>query len=375
MKHKLLVAAAVLGVVVLIGFKLLRPVPPMTAERPGPAAPPAQSVRVPAPRLPVTAAAAEPATVETNSEANAMALLTRLFGTNGLPGLKPEQLEAYLKENHRSAESLLVAARTTGDKTFLREAMEKYPNDPRVAFDAFFRNGPYDSTKPASEERRKWLDVLQQNDSKNALGDYLSARDHFRSGQTELALRELQSASGKSEFQDYSLDFLQSAEEAYRAGGYSEASAKYAATYELPLPTLSELKQLGQNAVDLAKQYQQAGDTASAQAVLQLGLNLGERFNGPGQFPLINTLVGIAIEKNLLAAMDPNSAYGNSGSTVQNRIDALNQQRTDIKTLVKQSDAILPTMSDQDLIGFFDRTRMFGEAAAMRWAVGKYGQH
>jgi hypothetical protein len=32
-------------------------------------------------------------------------------------------------------------------------------------------------------------------------------------------------------------------------------------------------------------------------------------------------------------------------------------------------------MSDQDLINFRDRERMLGEAAAMRWAVEKYGAH
>jgi hypothetical protein len=303
-------------------------------------------------------------------------LLSRLFGSNGIPDLKPEQLEAYLAQNHRSAQSLLAAERTTGDKSFLREAMEKYPNDPRVAFEAYFRGGSYDREKVAPEEARKWLDALRRADPDNALGDYLSARDHFKSGQTELALQELQAGSGKSEYQDYSLDFLQASEEAYRAAGYSEAPAKWAATSNLLLPSLYELKYLSVSAADLVKQYQQAGDSASAQAVQQMGFSVGQRCYGPDQFPLINTLVGIAIDKIMLGTMDPNSSYPNSGNpnwTVQNQFDALNQQRADIKTLVNQSEPILPTLSDQDLSNYKDRMQMFGEAAAMRWVIEKYG--
>jgi hypothetical protein len=378
MKGKFLVAVAVLLGVVLVGLKLFRPVP---AEPPASNSTPVDTVRRSPPRRPVapSPAPAESTTVEpATPESNLIALYLRLFGTNGLPDLKPEQLETYLKENHRSAQSLLAVERATGDRAFLREAMEKYPNDPHVAFEAYFRGSSYDREKAAPEETRKWLDALRRADPNNALGDYLSARDHFKSGQTELALQELQSASGKSAYQDYSLDFLQASEEAYRAAGYSEAPAKWAATSNLLLPTLYELKYLSLSAADLVKQYQQAGDTASAQAVQQMGFSIGERCYGPGQFPLINTLVGIAIDKIMLGTMDPTSPYSISGNpnwTAQNQIDALNQQRADIKELVKQSDAILPTMSDQDLINFRDRERMLGEAAAMRWAVEKYGAH
>jgi hypothetical protein len=372
MKGKFLVAVAVLLGVVLVGLKLFRPVP---VEPPAPNSTPVDTVRRSPPRRPVAAPAESTAVEPATPESNLIALYIRLFGTNGIPDVKPEQLETYLKENHRSAQSLLAATRVTGDKSFLREAMEKYPNDPRVAFEAYFRGGSYDRTQPASEESRKWLDALRQSDPNNALGDYLSARENFKSGQTELALQELQAASSKGQFRDYSLDFLQSAEEAYRAAGYSELAAKSAAGSNLLLPTLYELKQVGLSMADLANQYRQAGDAQSAQTMLQMESNLLDRFNGPDQFPLINQLVGIAIEKNFLGTMDPNAAYGSAGSTVQNRLDAINQQRADIKVLVQQSDALLPTLSDQDLVNFRDRERMFGAAAAMRWVIDKYGPH
>lgn len=303
-----------------------------------------------------------------------IALLERVYGTNGMPTVKTQQLEAYLKENHRSAASLLAASRLTGDRALLREAMEKFPNDPRVAFDAYYRSEVNDRTKPADEERRKWLEALKQSDPGNALADYLAARDDFLAGRTEAALQEIQTASGKSTFQDYSLDFLQNSEEALRAAGYSDLAAKVSATWNLPLPQLYDLKQVGVSLTDLAKQYQQAGDTASAQAALQMAMTLGDRFSGPGQWPLINTLVGMAVQKIALGAMDPSALYGDSGKTVQQQIAAIDEQRAAIRVLTKQSDAFQSTISDSELTGYFDRIRIFGERAAMQWLVDRHAQ-
>jgi hypothetical protein len=320
-----------------------------------------------APRLPLA-----PRQVETETNVLAFTNAFTRWSKGERPELTVEQVEAYLHQNHRNAVSLLAAARVSGDKSYLREAMEKFPNDPHVAFDAYFRSDPYDSTQPASEERRKWLDSFKQSDPDNALPNYLAARDDFKAGKTDIALQELQAASNKSLFQDYLLDSLQSTEEAYRAAGYSEAEAKTIASSNLLLPHLSDAKQLAQNLVDLANQYRQSGDSASAQAILQMGIGLGGRFNGPGEFPLINTLVGIAIERNLLAAMDPNSPFFDTGLTVQQQLDALNQRRVSLKPIAAQHDALLPQMSDADLVSFYDRLRLFGEPAAMNWAVNKY---
>ncbi len=373
MKSKLLFAAVALLTLVLVGLNQFRTVPPATPEPLAANSNAALSshARLPARHLPLVA----DSDLSAAEDPSATNLFFRIFGTNDIPRLKPEQLEAWLKAGHRSAASLLAASRVTGDRSFLREAMEKYPNDPRVALDAYFFSESYDRSKAASPDRRKWLDVLKQSDPDNALGNYLAARDDFNAGRPDLALQELQAASGKSNFRDYSLNYLQDAEEAYRAAGYSEVAAKWAAGANLLLPTLYDLKQTGQSLVDLANQYRQAGDIESAQAALQMGLTLPPRFNGPDQFPLINTLVGIAIEKNLLTAMDPGAPFGGTGLTVQNELDALTQQRNDLRDLATQSEALLPMLSDQDLINDRERMYMFGGPAAMRWVIEKYGQH
>jgi hypothetical protein len=295
-------------------------------------------------------------------------LIERLLRGDGIE-LTPEQISAFLTANHRNAESLLAAFRTSKDLTYLREAKERFPDDPRVQFAAIFRS---DST----EERSQWLDSLRQTAPDNALPDYLSALDDLKAGRTAEGVQELTAAAGKTGYQDYVLDSIQSAEEAYRSAGYSAAEAKFIATREAPLPQLAQLKQLSLSIVDLANSYQQAGDNASAQTMLQMAIQMGQQLdpNGPsGQF-LINNFVGIAIQLNALNALDPASAYGTSGQTIQDYMDQLTQERAAMKQVGQRTKDMWQNISPEDTISFFDREKLFGEQAALQWYVNKSGQ-
>jgi hypothetical protein len=215
------------------------------------------------------------------------------------------------------------------------------------------------------------LDAFKQSAPDNALANYLSAVDYFNVGQTDQAVQELITASDKPQFQDYSLNSVQDNEEAYLAAGYSVAEAKAIAFLPtaMALPDLRDLKQLGQDMVDLANSYRQTGDEASAQAALQMAMNLGQQASA-GEY-MIDLDLGLKVERNALRAMDPNSPYGNDGQTVQDRLSQLTQQIAAGYELDKQADPLMQTMSDQDWISFTDRSRVFGEQAALRWLVNK----
>jgi hypothetical protein len=88
----------------------------------------------------------------------------------------------------------------------------------------------------------------------------------------------------------------------------------------------------------------------------------------------VSRLVGMFVERAALNAMDPNSPYGNTGQTVQARMDQLAQQRTAINDLAQQAEPLLPTMSDQDWMSYKERWKLFGEEAASRWVISKYGR-
>jgi RNA polymerase sigma factor (sigma-70 family) len=319
--------------------------------------------RLPAPTVPLPAQTASLPS-EILPSTNLYALLTNKTAT-----LAAAQIEPYLKMNHRSAASLLAAFRTTGDTALLEEAMQRFPRDPQVGFEAALRK----EASPA--EKRQWLDAFKQSAPDNALSHYLSATDYFKAGQADQAIRDLVAASGKAQFQDYSLDRMQNDEEAYRTAGYSVAEARSVANLHLVLPQLVQVKDLAGSIVDLAKSYQQTGDEASRQAALGMAIELGQRYSSASSAQsLISQLVGVSVERMALNAMDPGSPYGNEGQTVQDRLGQLTQQRTALRELVAEAEPLFPTMTEQDWISYHNRSSTFGEQNALQWLVGKYGQ-
>ncbi|MGA3285499.1 MAG: sigma-70 family RNA polymerase sigma factor [Verrucomicrobiota bacterium] len=318
--------------------------------------------RLPAPPLPVAIQPKAPLTEDLQ--------FTNIYDRfkDKAPKLTAAQVEAFLKANRTNATSLLAAYRTSGDPALLKEAMEKYPNDPQVAFEAVL------DKDLSPEQQRQWLDTFEKSAPDNALANYLSAFNYFNSGQTDQGIQELAAASGKQP-DDYTLARAQDDEEAYLSAGYSAAEAERISDGWLMIPQLSQVKKLGVDLVDLAKAYNQSGDQASAQAAFQMAINLGQRYANPSNDPmLIHQLVGMAIEKIALSAMDPNSSYGNNGQTVQDQLNQITQNRTAVKELVQQAEPLLPTMSDQDILNYENRRRAFGEVAALQWVVSKYGQ-
>ena len=284
--------------------------------------------------------------------------------------LKPtaSQLDDYLTKNHRDASSLLAAFRVSKDPALLAEAMKNFPNDPHVDFEAAFKS---DATP---EERRQWLSAFEKSAPDNSLANYLSAADYFKSGQNDLAMQEMATASGKQGFQDYSMDRLMDDREAYLDAGYSSAESEVSSTTQLLLPQLSQIKDLATAMVQQAMVYQQSGDSDSATAMLQMANELGARYAtaNPAEAE-VSQLVGMAVERMALGSMDPNSPYGD-GQTVQDAINQLTQERTTLDSLNAEAEPILENISDQDYLTYKDRWMAFGEEAALRWLIATHPQ-
>jgi hypothetical protein len=320
----------------------------------------------PAPNVPVQPVPA--GTSQSAQQTPVTNLIALLLSGGEAPRLTAAQVQHYLEENHRSATSLLSAYRTSGERALLEEAMQKYPGDPEVAFEAVLR-------KDASPtERREWLEAFKRAAPENPLPDYFSALDYFKSGQTDQAVQELMTASSRQGFSDYTVERIQTDAEAYRAAGYSEGEAKMAATWGVTLPQLIEMKTLAQNAVDMAASYRQAGDQNSSQAMLQVAIGLGQQLDASSGtcVPLVTRLVGIAIERMAFGSIDPSSGYGDG--TIQQQVDQLIQRRNSIQDLVKQSEPFQQQMTPEDWLSYNERTVNFGEEKAIGWLLAKYGR-
>jgi RNA polymerase sigma factor (sigma-70 family) len=336
----------------------------MRIENERPAVKPPEPVpHLPAPQFQVAVVSTNPVPEESSPPTN---LWTRLMDKP--PKLTGEQVEAYLKANGRTASSLLAAFRTSGDPALLKEAMEKFPNDPQVDFEASV------GKDLSPDEQRKWLDAFKQSAPGNALPDYLSALNYFNAGQIDQGVQELSAATGKP-LDDYTISRDETDREAYLAAGFSVADADALGGSQLLLPQLAQMKQLGLDTIDLANAYGKSGDSASAQSALQMAANLGQGYAVPSAGESeISQLVGIYIERQALQAMDPNSPYGNNGQTVQDQLNELAQQRATVKQLDQQVTPLLPEMSDQDWVIYQNRWLLFGEENAQSWVVNKYGR-
>jgi hypothetical protein len=287
-----------------------------------------------------------------------------------LPKLEAQQAEAYAERYQRQLEALLGCYQASTERSFLREAMTKYPRDPRVALtaacaDTIPRGGP-----EAARERRQRLDAFKQSAPNNALAYHLSARDHFQTGQPEIAEQEVLTGLGKP-VHDYALDFIQNAEEAYRAAGYSEAEAIALAMGSLLMPHLAQIREVGTALVAQAQGYRQSGNTASADKMLHAAVKLGAQLDRTNSFTLLEILVGITIQQNALKQLDPAAPFGNSGRTVQTEMNRLAERRADIRAVAKDFNPLFERMSDGEIGKYFGEQKRLGEEAADRQALAK----
>jgi RNA polymerase sigma factor (sigma-70 family) len=287
--------------------------------------------------------------------------------TNKVSRLTRAQVEPYLKSKGRDAASLLAAFRTTGDLALLAEARRKFPNDPEVGFETAIRN---DASRA---ERRAGLDAFKRGAPENALANYLSALDLFKSGQKGAAVQELNAGATKQQFQDYTLERTRTDEQVYRTAGYAPGEAQMIANCFLPEAHLVQMNELGQSIVALAAGYGQSGDRTSQEAALQMALTLGRRFDDPAAGETMRwQLIGIRIERAALNAMDP--ARMIDGQSVRERLAQIAQQKEAIQELTRQADPIWKTLSDDDWTSYHAQIARTGEEAAVRWLVSNYGQ-
>ncbi len=287
--------------------------------------------------------------------------------TDGAPPtpLTPEEIASYVQLNNADAQSLLAAFETSQDIQWLQQAAEAHPDDPRVMF-AVINFG--DDSIPG--DRLDWIGKLSQAAPDNALADYLSAAELLKRGKPDEAIRSLLGAQGKTTFDDYTIHTLQAAEEMHTRAGRSPAEAKATAGIQTRLPHLKELRDLGRGMAMLYGERVAAGNTQSADSIAAAGLNMGRHMSvGSGNRYLLNELVGIATEKIFLDALDPNQEHAFLDRPTAELQQELQKQRDNIKALAGRFNP--ETMSDADVIAYFDRVKLYGEYETLKWLYNR----
>ncbi len=280
--------------------------------------------------------------------------------------LPREQIEAYLRQNHRNVESLLAAFQVSHDPSYLREAATNSPGDPAVQF-AVIANRVF------PDEQRKWIDAFKASSPNNALPWYFSAADYFKANRSDQAIQELGQATRRQLYGDYGAQTAQAVEEMYRAAGWPELAAEARAPgTATSVSYLNVLKSLANETVQTQQQYVSQSDVSSANSMTAMGMVLGDqlrRASGP-----IDQLVGISIEKKLLAQLDPAANYDFLGQPVSEVQAELDRQKEVIREAIATRDQIRATLNESELADYWEREKLYGEMYAMQWLQSKYGK-
>jgi hypothetical protein len=292
-------------------------------------------------------------------------VLRAIEGDTNVLVLPPETIAAYLERNRTNAESLLGAFQVTGDPAYLRSAADLFPGDPRVQLQV----GTHESF---ANERREWLDRFKQSNPDNSIGDYLSAREHFRSGNRDAAIQDLLASATKAGFDDFTIEKIQAIEEAHLLAGKSPAEAKGLAFSNVHLPHLVQLRDLANDMAALQGQYIDIGDQASAERMAQIAATLGGHLtDGGGASSILNQLVGLIIEEELLKRPSPSTVWGFLGQNTGERLAEIQARKDAVRGGARMFNEWLPNASEPDLISYFDRVKMYGEPAAMSWLASR----
>jgi hypothetical protein len=288
----------------------------------------------------------------------------------GEPKISREQIENCLQNHNRSAASLLAAFHALGDTNYLNEAAQNFPNDPHVIWTVLARD-------EFPQDRRKWLDVFKTASPENSLANYLSAQDYLQNGQTDAAINELETATSKPLFDDFSLQSRLDEEELTECGGKSAlASGKISLpdTASDILPELATFRRLAQSLLELQKQKLAADDTNSVENFSQIELALANRLlDGESGKLLVNQLVGLAIENVAMSQLDQNAGYDFlNGETPAQVLQENKQQKITFQQLNQNFRAVYPSLTDDEMASYLQRSKIYGEAAAMQWVVQQH---
>jgi hypothetical protein len=286
------------------------------------------------------------------------------FQKNGPPELTPAQINDYVDSCGRDAQSLIVAARLSGDLEFLQEAALAYPENPLVQLEVAL------SPSATPEERRAALEAFKAVSPDNALGDYLSAHLSFTEGKYGEAANGLLASLDHGTLADFSEQIMAGTEQAYLSAGQDPLTAQLSAMYGLREPKVSALLDVSRHLDSLKDEFIKAEDFDAAHPTVLVGLDLGQKLQS--QAPsLIDQLSGMFIERSFLEQLDPLTTTSANGQTAGERLAELEAKKTDIRTTAVAFAEAEVKMDAAAFQEFSKRVRRDGELSAMKWVLAR----
>lgn len=235
-----------------------------------------------------------------------------------------------------SPTTLLAAALVTRDENWLRRAAELHPRDPDVLL-ALVR------VARTPEERAAAIKSLREADPDNALGPYLQAVEAAKAGDPAAAAAALVDASMAAELRRGEVRLLLEVDGMLRESGAGPAEAYIIALGLVPAWSGTELFQLGKGLGELQRIFVELGEWDEADFLLDETLRLGGGLREGGL--MIDNLAGIAVERALLSALDPDTVINWNGERARDRLTELSVQSSYIGS-VNQGQALVERLEE-----------------------------
>lgn len=283
---------------------------------------------------------------------------------NGAPKLSLAQINQYADSCGRDAQSLIVAARLSGDVAFLQEAALLYPENPLVQLEVAL------CPSASTEDRRAALETFKAVSPDNALGDYLSAHLSFSEGNYGEAASGLLASLDHGMLADFSEQIMAGTEQAYLSAGQDPLTAQLAAMAGLTRPTLAPLREVSRHLDGLKDEFIKAEDFDAAHPTVIVGVDLGQKMQSQAPY-LIDQLVGMSIERTFLEQLDPLTTTNANGLTAGERLAELEAKKADIQTTSAAFSELSMKMDEATSKEYFVRLRRDGELSAMKWVLAR----
>ena len=251
---------------------------------------------------------------ETNSSRGALQTKTPVppFGT---PEFKQRMLErsaAWLAARGRDARGLMAISDLTGDKSFLNEAVEKFPDDPRTIL------AKIHSLHLSDPDHWEAIERMIALDPDNPEGFFLKARAYMNNTvHPREAMEAIRAAAAKPRPREsYLADRLWTMHEASMAAGASEADAlRHALSAMHADHSVSMFSNLEDAILGELNAANAAGNTALTAELAGVGLNITGKFAAGGPMPLQLELFAARFRQKLLATLPADTIIASDGTS------------------------------------------------------------
>lgn len=282
--------------------------------------------------------------------------------------LTPDQIEHYVESRGRDALSLIVASMLSeSGETWLDEAAERFPDDPRVAAAMLIKHG-------GSPEAGQWIARLKEHDPGNSLGYLLAAKSALDGRDLDGAMKEL-SALESTRMNDFRETWQSGITDAYHSAGYEGVEAEWLGIAQVPV-VAGEVVRLSAGIADAMVAAKERGDRTTATSLGRSGMKAAALMSGRRDRDLlINQLISVSMERKLLNQLHVFDFVPGDQRIVVERLAEMDKRIARIKSTIQSHMELLLTVTESELRQFTRRVQIDGELRAMEWLVEQRVPH